>query len=58
MYKTRDYIHNGVLYLNNIIRPHHKQLSTLMIYSTPSANRAANIALYGKNLKTICPSRI
>lgn len=34
MYKTRDYIHNGVLYLNNIIRPRHKKLSTLMIYST------------------------
>ena len=34
MYKTKDYLHNGVLYLNNIIRPHHKQLSTLMIYST------------------------
>lgn len=34
MYKTRDYIQNGVLYLNNIIRPQHKKLSTLMIYST------------------------
>ena len=34
MYKTIDYLRNGVLYLNNIIRPHHKRLSTLMIYST------------------------
>lgn len=34
MYKTSDYLRNGVLYLNNIIRPHHKRLSTLMIYST------------------------
>ena len=32
MYKTSDYLHNGVLYLNNIIRAHHKRLSTLMIY--------------------------
>ncbi len=34
MYKTKDYIHNGILYLNNITRPRHKKLSTLMIYST------------------------
>lgn len=34
MYKTSDYFRNGVLYLNNITRPHHKRLSTLMIYST------------------------
>ena len=34
MYKTTDYLRNGVLYLNNILRPQHKKLSTLMIYST------------------------
>jgi len=34
MYKIKDYIFNGMLYLNNIIRPRHKKLSTLMIYST------------------------
>ena len=34
MYKTKDYLRNGVLYLNNILRPQHKKLSTLMIYST------------------------
>lgn len=34
MYKTSDYLHNGVLYLNNIVRAHHKRLSTLMIYTT------------------------
>lgn len=34
MYNTSDYLRNGVLYLNNIIRPHHKRLGTLMIYST------------------------
>lgn len=34
MYKKRDYIQNGILFLNNIIRPQHKKLSTLMIYST------------------------
>lgn len=34
MYKTTDYLRNGVLYLNNLLRPQHKKLSTLMIYST------------------------
>ncbi len=34
MYKTKDYIHHGVLFLNNVLRPQHKKLSTLMIYST------------------------
>ena len=34
MYKASDYIHNGVLYLNNKLRPRHKKLSTLMLYST------------------------
>lgn len=34
MYNTTDYLRNGVLYLNNILRPRHKKLSTLMIYST------------------------
>ena len=32
MYKISDYLRNGVLYLNNTLRPHHKRLSTLMIY--------------------------
>ena len=34
MYKITDYLRNGMLYLNNILRPQHKKLSTLMIYST------------------------
>ena len=34
MYSIYDYAHNGLLYLNNIVRPHHKRLSQLMIYST------------------------
>ena len=31
MYKITDYLRNGMLYLNNILRPQHKKLSTLMI---------------------------
>ena len=34
MYKVYDYVHNGLLYLNNSIRPGHKYLSQLMIYAT------------------------
>ncbi len=34
MYGLKDYIYNGVLYLNNMFRPRHKVLSSLMIYST------------------------
>lgn len=34
MYSIKDYIYNGFLYFNNISRPRHKKLSTLMIYST------------------------
>ena len=34
MYSFYDYAYNGLLYLNNIARPHHKRLSQLMIYST------------------------
>ena len=34
MYSIKDYLYNGFLYLNNILRPRHKKLSTLMIYST------------------------
>ncbi|NPD92341.1 radical SAM protein [Xylanibacter muris] len=34
MYSIGDYIRNGCVYLNNIVRPRHKTLGSLMIYST------------------------
>lgn len=34
MYKAKDYLHNGVILVNNTLRPHHKKLSQLMIYAT------------------------
>lgn len=34
MYSIYDYAYNGLLYLNNVMRPRHKRLSQLMIYST------------------------
>lgn len=40
MYSIFDYAYNGFLYLNNILRPHHKRLSQLMIYSTTACQSA------------------
>lgn len=34
MYTLYDYLHNGFLYLNNMMFPRHKKLNQLMIYST------------------------
>ncbi len=34
MYKISDYAYNGMMYLNNIMRPTHKRLASLMLYST------------------------
>ncbi len=34
MYKVNDYIHSGLLHINNTLRPRHKVLSSLMLYST------------------------
>ena len=49
MYKTTDYLRNVVLYLNNILRPQHKKLSTLMIYSTTKCqSRGKHTNIYKK----------
>ena len=34
MYSIKDYAYNGLIYLNNLLRPRHKRLTQLMIYST------------------------
>ncbi|MDO5527055.1 MAG: radical SAM protein [Prevotella sp.] len=34
MYGIEDYLYNGMLFMNNIMRPRHKMLSQLMIYAT------------------------
>lgn len=34
MYRLSDYIQNGLLLVNNMLRPHHKVLSQLMLYTT------------------------
>ena len=39
MYSFYDYAYNGYLYLNNIMRPHHKKLSQLLRRLAPTAFR-------------------
>lgn len=49
MYSINDYIHNGWIYLNNITRPRHKVLSSLMIYSTTRCqSRCKHCAIWKK----------
>lgn len=49
MYKTKDYIRNGVLYLNNMVCPRHKKLSTLMLYTTTKCqSRCKHCAIWQK----------
>lgn len=49
MYKLKDYLLNGMLYLNNISRPRHKRLSQLMIYSTTNCqSRCKHCSIWKK----------
>lgn len=34
IYGLSDYLRNGLIFANNMVRPRHKQFSQLMIYST------------------------
>lgn len=34
MYRISDYLRNGLLFVNNTLRPRHKRLTSLMLYST------------------------
>ncbi len=45
MYKAKDYVTRGMRFLNNNLRPGHKQLSTLMIYATDLCNSACKHCL-------------
>lgn len=66
MYKIKDYLQNGMLYLNNIARPRHKKLSQLMIYSTTNCqSRCKHCSIWKKpeenlsldDIKTIMASK-
>lgn len=54
MYKTKDYIRNGVLYLNNMLRPRHKVLNTLMLYSTTRCqSRSKHCSIWQKPVEDL-----
>jgi len=38
MYEVADYLKRGTTFLNNVVRPQHKKLSTLMLYTTTLCN--------------------
>lgn len=59
MYSTKDYLQNGVLYLNNILRPRHKKLSTLMLYSTTKCqSRCKHCSIWQKPVEHLSLSDI
>ena len=54
MYSIYDYAYNGILYLNNILRPHHKRLSQLMIYSTTRCqSRCKHCSIWQKKVENL-----
>lgn len=45
MYNKKEYIRRGTTFLNNQLRPKHKKLTTLMIYSTDLCDSACKHCL-------------
>ena len=58
MYTIYDYAYSGILYLNNIMRPRHKRLSQLMIYSINKICRVIIVATTNGEKKTWSLHRI
>ena len=49
MYSIYDYIHNGMVFVNNVVRRQHKELTSLMIYSTTSCqSRCKHCSIWKK----------
>lgn len=49
MYKITDYLTSGLIYANNTLCPHHKQLSQLMIYATTACqSRCRHCSIWKK----------
>ncbi|EHO73054.1 radical SAM protein [Segatella maculosa] len=49
MYTFYDYIHNGIVFANNILRKRHKKLTSLMIYATTSCqSRCKHCSIWKK----------
>lgn len=49
MYSIYDYVHNGLVFLNNVLRKRHKELTSLMLYSTTSCqSRCKHCSIWKK----------
>lgn len=54
MYSIYDYIHNGIVFANNVIHRRHKELTSLMIYSTTSCqSRCKHCSIWKKPMENL-----
>ena len=54
MYSIYDYIHNGIVFVNNVVRRQHKELTSLMIYSTTSCqSRCKHCSIWKKPIENL-----
>ncbi|MBP3763854.1 MAG: radical SAM protein [Bacteroidales bacterium] len=59
MYNLKDYMLNGMHYVNNSIRPRHKRLSQLMIYATTACqSRCRHCSIWRKPHEHLSPNDI
>lgn len=54
MYSIYDYIYNGIVFVNNVVRRQHKELTSLMIYSTTNCqSRCKHCSIWKKPTENI-----
>ena len=54
MYSIYDYLHNGIVFVNNIVRKQHKELTSLMIYSTTNCqSRCRHCSIWKKPMENL-----
>ena len=54
MYSIYDYIHNGIVFVNNVVRRQHKELTSLMIYSTTNCqSRCKHCSIWKKPIENL-----
>lgn len=54
MYKISDYIRSGLVFVNNMLRKRHKELTSLMIYSTTACqSRCQHCAIWKKTVENL-----
>ena len=54
MYSIYDYIYNGIVFVNNVVRRQHKELTSLMIYSTTNCqSRCKHCSIWKKPIENL-----